>query len=111
MHIGWAISGANQVANVMATKFDWNEDEAVFYNSLINTSSILGMCLGSIIGGWAIGKGRRKALIYANFVCMGASLLNLILNVWAIITGKFIFGIGAAVMLVGVPKMIEETVP
>jgi hypothetical protein len=52
--MGFAISGNNQTANVIAAKFEWTEEETRFFNSLINACSILGMSFGSFAGGIAI---------------------------------------------------------
>ena len=49
--MGFAISGNNQTANVIAAKFAWTEEETRFYNSLINACSISGMAVGSFVGG------------------------------------------------------------
>lgn len=51
MQMGFAISGNNQTANVIAAKFAWTEEETRFYNSLINACSISGMAVGSFVGG------------------------------------------------------------
>ena len=48
---GFAISGHNQTSPVIRAKFDWNREEATLYNTLISSAAILGVVIGSLLGG------------------------------------------------------------
>ena len=109
--MGFAISGNNQTANVIAAKFDWTEEETRFFNSLINACSILGMSFGSFFGGIVIQMGRRRTILLFNILSIISLCTSLILNLPAIVIGKFLFGFSSGVINVAGPKMLDETVP
>jgi len=73
--LGLALSGNNQPANVMKTKFAWTEEDTRFYNSLINLSCVFGMMVGSLSGGVIIPWGRRKTIILFNIFGMASLVL------------------------------------
>lgn len=50
-------------------------------------------------------------LIYANLIGLLSVAITMIENIWIISIGRTIFGISCGIMIVCVPKMIEETVP
>jgi len=47
----WAITGNANTTAVFSAKFDWDEDEAIFYNTIISTAAIIGITVGSFMGG------------------------------------------------------------
>ena len=89
----------------------WDESKIDFFTSLLQTSSVVGLTLGSLSGGMFIKYGRRKALINFNMIGLIGSLLSLYLNIWSMCVGRLIFGFSAGVMLCAAPTMIEETIP
>jgi hypothetical protein len=95
----------------MAVKFGWNENETKLYNSLMNAASCFGMGSGSLAGGFIIPIGRRKTIIYFNFLSIIATCLTLNLNIWSIIAGKLLYGFSSGVINIACPKMLDETVP
>ena len=111
LHLGWAIMGSTMTAPVLIAKFDWTKDETKLNLSLIGNMGLLGVLIGSLIGGFIIEKGRRKATIFMNiFIYIGASI-SLILTVPTICIGRFICGLAAAVFSMTLMKTIYETVP
>ena len=48
---------------IFEAKLGWDDDETILYNTIINSSGVIGMIPGSIIGGMLIKKGRRRAAI------------------------------------------------
>ena len=62
---GWALCGNSQTAQILIAQFGWDKAEAQRYNSMINSSAVLGLAIGSFSAGRAISIGRRKAAIYA----------------------------------------------
>jgi MFS family permease len=108
---GFAISGNNQTSTVIKAKFGWDIEQATFYNTLISSAAIFGVVTGSLLGGKIIQKGRRIAIIIFNFVAAISVSITLILDLRAIIIGRFLFGFCCGVFSVAGPKMLDETVP
>ena len=48
---------------IFAAKFGWTEDQIKLNNALITTAGVVGMTLGSFLGGKTITLGRRKAAL------------------------------------------------
>ena len=55
--------------------------------------------------------GRRKTILIFNVLSMLSLCTTLILNLPAIVIGKFLFGFATGVINVACPKMLDETVP
>lgn len=75
------------------------------------TSSIIGICIGSLLGGDIIKYGRRWTILHFNIIGLLASLTMFTLNYNVMCIGRVIFGFSSGVMLCATPKMIDETVP
>ena len=113
MQLGWAISGENQLINVIAAKLAWTEKQTMFYNSIINCSSIVGLGAGSICGGVIVNRiGRRTSLFVFNVLGILATLICCFkLDVKLIIISKLIFGFTAGVLNIAGPKLLDESLP
>jgi predicted MFS family arabinose efflux permease len=109
--MGYAISGNNQTANLMAVKFKWTEDQTRFYNSFINFAAQLGLAVGCTLGGITIQIGRRKTILIFNFISAVSVALSLILSIPTILIGKLVFGVCAGILNTACPKFLDETVP
>ena len=96
---------------VFVARFGWDEAETNFNNSLINTSAVLGLTLGSLIGGKTITIGRRKAAFYMQSIAIVGALLTQVLNVNTICLGRFLYGITAGHANIIMGKSIDETIP
>lgn len=71
----------------------------------------VGITLGATIAGAMMKKGRRTAfLIFPLIGCLG-SILSIFDNYILMMIGKFMFGLGAGVMITVAPRVLEETVP
>ena len=57
-----SFAGTTQTIPVIAEKFEWGED-IKFYNTIITSAGILGLSLGSLLGGKTITIGRRKSAL------------------------------------------------
>jgi facilitated trehalose transporter len=108
---GFAISGNNQTAPVIKAKFGWTRDEATLYNTIISSSAIFGIVVGSLVGGNFITRGRRLALIVFNVFAAIAVTLTMFEHLVLICIGRFGFGFCCGVFSVAGPKMLDETVP
>jgi len=81
------------------------------YNTLISSVSILGIAIGSLLGGKAVQKGRRRAIfIFDAFTILGAALCQY-LSVPTLCIGRFVCGFAAGVLNIALSKSIIETVP
>ena len=80
-------------------------------NSIITSSSVLGMSIGAFIAGGIVANGRRKYLIIFGVVGIAGTALTLITTVYTIIIGRLIHGICTGVFMTGGPRMLDETVP
>ena len=58
---GWVLAGYSPAAQIFQTKFSWDDDQAKFWSSVINTSATVGAAIGCLTGGKAISIGRRRA--------------------------------------------------
>ena len=111
LQTGWAITGNTQTAPVFIEKFKWDEDEAKLYNTIISSVSIFGIAIGSLLGGKAVQKGRRRAIFIFNGVVIVGALICQYLSVTSLCIGRFVCGIAAGVLNVCLSKSCYETVP
>jgi len=86
-------------------------DASSIYNGMINSSSVLGMCLGSLYAAQVINNGRRKLLIIFGIIGMASTALTLVASIWPIIIGRLIFGFCTGVFMTAGPRMLDECVP
>ena len=70
-----------------------------------------GISIGSMFGASMMKSGRRLPLILFNIVGMVGCVLSIIDNYAIMILGKFLFGMGAGVLIAVAPRMLEETIP
>ena len=77
----------------------------------ISSSSVIGITLGSIIGGVLVSKGRRINIIIFNIIAILGSCMSIVTNFWVLMVGRFLFGFSSGVFLCATPKVIEETIP
>lgn len=96
---------------MIKTKFGWDTETATLYNTIISSAAIFGVVAGSLSGGKFITKGRRLCLIIFNFFAAIAVGITMVLDLKAIIVGRFLFGFCCGVFSVAGPKMLDETVP
>ena len=64
LQTAFSLNGNTVVTPIFQAKFGWSDQETIFNNTLISTSAIVGMALGSLVGGKTVTIGRRKAGIY-----------------------------------------------
>ena len=96
----------------MGVKFGWeHEKEAKFWNTIISSSGIVGLIIGSFTAGHILSLGRRRTIIVMSFVASLGVIPTLYLNLWYIIAGRFIFGLAAGTIIVASSIYLNETVP
>jgi MFS family permease len=79
--------------------------------TIVSTASILGVTIGSFIGGSIIVNSRRKPILFFNLILIISSLVSIVDNFIVICIGRLVFGFATGILLVAAPKIIEETVP
>ena len=82
-----------------------------FYNTIISSVGVAGLTLGSLLAGFITTRGRRKALMYSNYIVFFATALIMVLNLYTILVGRFLLGFAGGVMICGSNLYISETVP
>jgi MFS family permease len=101
------------VSGALRYQLGWGDDPSTIdmYTTIMATSSIIGICIGSLIGGDIIKNGRRFTILRFNIIGLIASLSMFTLNFYVMCFGRVIFGLSSGVLLCATPKMIDETVP
>jgi MFS family permease len=80
-------------------------------STVLQSSCIVGIAIGSIWGGDFVKKGRRSTLIQFNILGLIGSAFSVILNFYAICFGRFILGFACGVLLCATPKALDEVLP
>lgn len=78
---------------------------------LMTNAGILGIAVGSLLGGKIITYGRRRAILIMDIVIIVGTLLTLIRTIPTIIVGRFICGCASGVFNICMSKSISESVP
>ena len=73
--------------------------------------AILGIALGSVIGGQMITNGRIKVVLVFNVVAIAASVSSLFVSFWLIALSRFVHGFASGVLVTAAPKTLEESIP
>ena len=107
---GFAIGGNNVVGEILADQLNWG-DKADMYNTIISSSSIAGITIGSLAAGQICGIGRRKAILYSNIVVFLSTGMMLVLNLWVISVARFIQAFAAGVIMCASNLYLAETIP
>ena len=116
MQLGWVLSGNNQTMSVIKAQLGYANDPILGGNgdlgtSLITSSSVFGLCVGSIFASNFVKDGRRKSLLRFGFLAIIGTAISLVPNFYLITAGRLIHGISTGVFLTAAPRFIDETVP
>mmetsp|Transcript_18953 Transcript_18953/g.18099 ORF Transcript_18953/g.18099 Transcript_18953/m.18099 type:complete len:128 (+) Transcript_18953:1-384(+) len=75
---GYMLGECNQMFPILVVLFEWNEEEANLYTSLIAAFGLVGGVFGSLYGGRLLQQDRRKALVAINLTgILGATLCTI----------------------------------
>ena len=107
----WTLVGNSQTTTVFEIKFGWSEDETILYNSIISSAGIIGLTIGSFLGGSLLGYGRRKALMIAQVIAIVGALICMIGTMATLSIGRLLVGVGAAICNICFGKSIGENMP
>ena len=92
-------------------KFGWTGDETILYNKIISSSAIVGIAIGSFLGGPMIKTGRRKRAIIAKILGIISSLITMIGTTPFLTFGRLLLAVAAGIYNVIFGKMIIENMP
>ena len=59
MIIGWGVMGNAVTSPILIVQFGWDVGQTKFYNSLLSVMGLIGVMVGSLLGGVIITYGRR----------------------------------------------------
>ena len=59
----FSLTGNANTTPIFQAKFGWDKDEKLFYNTLFSAASVIGIAVGSFLGGSLLRLGRRKTAI------------------------------------------------
>ena len=111
LNLTFALAGNAQTTTVFEAKFGWNEQETVLYNTIISSSAIVGLAIGSFVAGPLIKTGRRKGAIIANLMGIVSSAIAMAGTTPFLTAGRLLLGIAAGIYNVIFGKMIIENMP
>lgn len=111
MQIGWSLCGNTQTAPILIKKFGWDIEEAKLWNTIISSSSILGLTIGTFAAGVVIKIGRRKTILLMNIFVILGTVATLWQNLWMIILGRTLCGFCGGILSVSMSKSLYETIP
>jgi MFS family permease len=87
MQAGFAIASNNEVGQILEVKFAWTNP--TFMNTMITSSAIFGMMIGSLFSGSIVQYGRRRSMMVMNLLIIVSCSASLVFNVYAITIAKF----------------------
>ena len=107
---GFGIGGNNVVGEILADQMNWGDDKDL-NNTLISSSAIAGITVGSLAAGSICEIGRRKSILLSNLVTIISTAMMLVLNLWVICVARFIQAFAAGIILSGCNLYLAETIP
>ena len=107
---GFGLAGNNIIGDILSDQMGWGANNAL-YNTIISSVGVAGLTLGSLLAGLITTNGRRRALMQSNCIVLVATALMMVLNLYAILVGRFLLGFAGGLMICGSNLYISETVP
>ena len=109
--LGYIMCYTNQINPALNAKFGWDDHQATINESIIGSIATVALMISASVSGQIIQRGRRQALIISAFVGMLGTGITMIQNFWAIVIGRFIYGLSVGMIAIAMPRLMEETVP
>ena len=110
-YTAFVLGGNGQTTQIFEAKFGWTKDETVLYNTIISSSGLVGMTIGSFTGGPLIQFGRRKGAIIANIIVMIGAAISMVGTTPFLTISRVLIGVGAGQYNVIFGKLVVENVP
>lgn len=113
MQYGYVMAAPASAAKALRHQLHWGDNPSYidFQSTILQSSCIVGIAIGSIYGGDFVKQGRRSTLINFNIVGIIGSLLSVVLDFYTICFARFILGFSCGVMLCVTPKALDEVLP
>ena len=61
MQLSFALTQSTQLNSIYKVFFDWSDEDAVFWNTVLNCTAAIGFIIGSVFGSMVIAVGRRRS--------------------------------------------------
>ena len=97
--------------SVLKAKLGWDESEAKMWNTIISSTAIIGLMIGSLTGGSLLQLGRRKTVLISMLICIVSAIIPMYVNEYSMAVGRLLVGLGAGIFNVAFGKLINETIP
>ena len=90
---------------------NWGDDKD-FYDTLITSSAVMGLTIGSVGSNFITDWGRRRAILLCNAIITLMTIPYFFTyNFWIFFVTRFIMGLAAAVIINSSSLIISETIP
>lgn len=80
------------------------------YNTIVGTSAVLGLAIGSLLAGVVMAKGRRQCILMFNCFLFIGVLFTMVQSMFTLVLGRFICGISAGVLNLCMSVSMSESV-
>jgi len=110
---GFVMAAPASATKALRYQLHWGDNlsRIDFMSTVLQSSCIVGIALGSIYGGDFVKQGRRSTLVLFNVVGLVGSALSIVLNFWVICLGRMVLGFSCGVLLCATPKCLDEVLP
>lgn len=109
--LGYIFCYTNQITPALNARFGWDDHEATINESIIGSASTLTLMLAAAITGSLMKSGRRRVLIVSAFIGIIGSAISMYEAFATIVVGKMIYGFSVGIIAIGMPRVMEESVP
>ena len=88
-------------------------DQKITYVTILQTAGVVGMAVGSLLGGRLMQYGRRSLIIISDYIAILFSVICIVQKsyTWVVVFGRLGYGFAGGLMLSTSPKFLDETVP
>ncbi len=101
----------NRISHIMIAKYQWSDDEVIFYETFIGITPTVGSLIGRLLGTPLVNKGRFRCIIIGTIVMLYGISLMLVFNIYSFLAGRLIYAVGAGMFFTSSPRYIEECSP
>lgn len=110
---GFVMAAPASASKALRYQLNWGDNPQYidFQSTVLQSSCIVGIALGSIYGGDFVKNGRRSTIIQFNVIGLIGSALSLVLNFYVICFARFLLGVVCGVLLCATPKALDEVLP
>ena len=115
INYGFGITYYNSFTEMIYKQFKSKNINVVegenLFNSIVSSMIPAGALIGTLIGGYLAGRGRRYAIILLDICLMFAIVLTVTYNFYLLLLGRFIYGIYIGATWIWCALFVEEISP